>query len=81
MGIIRSLAAAAGFALCFAGQAGAAEFYKGKRLILEASAGAGGGFDRYTRLLARHITKHIPGKPSTINFAGPYSGAKSLACK
>ncbi len=66
MGIIRILAIAAGFALFFTGAAGAEEFYKGKRLTLEASAGAGGGFDRYTRLLARHIVKYIPGKPSFI---------------
>lgn len=66
MGAIRILTIAAGLTLCFAGAGSAQEFYQGKRLILEASAGAGGGFDRYTRLLARHITKYIPGKPSVI---------------
>jgi tripartite-type tricarboxylate transporter receptor subunit TctC len=44
----------------------AADFYKGKRLILTASASPGGGFDRYTRLLSRHIVNHIPGKPRAI---------------
>lgn len=63
---IRVLAGIAGFTLCLTGAAGAAEFYKGKRLTLEASAGAGGGFDRYTRLLSRHITGYIPGKPRVI---------------
>lgn len=27
---------------------------------------AGGGFDTYTRAIARHIGKHIPGNPTTI---------------
>lgn len=69
MGANRILTGIAGLTLCFvgaAGEAGAAEFYKGKRLTLEASAGAGGGFDRYTRLLSRHITRYIPGRPSVI---------------
>ena len=58
----------ASFAIFLAGTtATAADFYKGKRLTLTASAGAGGGFDLYTRLLGRHISKYIPGNPSVIN--------------
>lgn len=51
-----------------------ADFYKGKRLTLVASGGAGGGYDNYTRLLARHLPNHIPGKPGArvqnLNAAG-----------
>jgi hypothetical protein len=34
--------------------------------------GAGGGFDAYLRVIARHIGKHIPGNPTTVvgNMAG-----------
>lgn len=43
-----------------------ADFYKGKRLKMIVGSGAGGGYDTYARLVARHMGKHIPGKPSFI---------------
>jgi tripartite-type tricarboxylate transporter receptor subunit TctC len=47
-------------------QAPAAEFYKGKTVTFVVGFAAGGGFDTYTRLIARHIGKHIPGNPTTV---------------
>lgn len=47
-------------------QADVAEFYKGKRVALYVGNHPGGGYDAYTRLLARSIGKHIPGKPGTL---------------
>lgn len=68
------LAAAAGLAAASIGPAGAADFYRGKRLTLAASGGAGGGYDNYTRLLGRHFPNHVPGKPGVrvqnMNAAG-----------
>ena len=46
--------------------AGAAEFFKGKTITFVVGFSAGGGFDTYTRLIARHISKHIPGNPGII---------------
>lgn len=46
--------------------AAADEFYKGKTIRFIVGFAAGGGFDTYTRMIARHIGKHIPGKPSTL---------------
>ena len=69
MGPNHILAGIAGLTLCIAGAAGAAEaaeFYQGKRLIMAVGGNPGGGFDRYTRLLGRHIVNHIPGKPRVI---------------
>jgi len=63
-----ALAAVVGFGLA-AGPAAAdeiADFYKGKRLKMIVGSGAGGGYDVYARLVARHIGKHIPGNPSMI---------------
>jgi tripartite-type tricarboxylate transporter receptor subunit TctC len=41
-------------------------FYKGKVIrIIEAYA-AGGGYDAYARLIARHLGKHIPGNPAVL---------------
>lgn len=42
------------------------QFYKGKRIELVVGANAGTGYDDYARLLARHITRHIPGEPLVI---------------
>lgn len=44
----------------------AADFYKGKTLTFVVGFSAGGGFDTYTRLIARHIAKHIPGNPNVV---------------
>ena len=44
----------------------AAEFFRGKRIDLYVSSIAGGGYDQYARLLAKHIVRHIPGEPTMI---------------
>ena len=41
-------------------------FYKGKSLRLIVPSGAGGGYDVYSRLLARHLADHIPGHPDIV---------------
>jgi len=46
--------------------AAAADFYKGKTITFVVGFSAGGGFDTYTRLIARHISKHIPGNPGIV---------------
>jgi hypothetical protein len=47
-------------------QAAAADFYKGKRVSIYVGNHPGGGYDAYTRLLARNIGRYIPGKPGTV---------------
>ncbi len=44
----------------------AAPFYQGKTLRVTVGHSAGGGFDLWARLVARHIGKHIPGRPDVI---------------
>ena len=46
--------------------AGAEDFYQGKTITFVVGFAAGGGFDTYTRMLARHFGKHVPGNPSTV---------------
>lgn len=41
-------------------------FYKGKQIRFIGTSGAGGGYDAYSRLLARHLAGHVPGKPSMV---------------
>ena len=41
-------------------------FYKGKIIRIIVPFSAGGGYDIYSRVLARHIGKHIPANPALI---------------
>ncbi len=41
-------------------------FYKGSSLTLLIGSGAGGGYDTYSRILARHMGRHIPGNPNIV---------------
>jgi len=43
-----------------------AEFYKGKTIEVYVGYSAGGGYDVYGRMLARHMGKHIPGNPTMV---------------
>jgi tripartite-type tricarboxylate transporter receptor subunit TctC len=49
-------------------------FYKGKNLKMIVRSGAGGGYDYYGRLIARHMVKYIPGKPKMIVVNLPGAG-------
>ena len=42
------------------------DFYRGKTLTVLVGVGAGGEYDFQTRLVARHIGRHIPGNPATV---------------
>ncbi|HEY3304520.1 MAG TPA: hypothetical protein VGL70_13400 [Candidatus Binatia bacterium] len=50
------------------------EFYKGKTIQFIVGGSAGGGYDTYTRLIARHISQYIPGKPATVVQNMPGAG-------
>jgi tripartite-type tricarboxylate transporter receptor subunit TctC len=49
-----------------AGFSHAADFYAGRTLTLIVGSDAGGGYDTYSRLLGRHISKYIPGAPAIV---------------
>ena len=48
------------------GQLLAAPYYEGKRITIVVGSLPGGGYDRMARLIAKHLPKHIPGKPTII---------------
>jgi len=50
------------------------EFYSGRTVNIVIGYGAGGGYDAYARLLARHIGRHIPGNPSIVAQNMPGAG-------
>lgn len=44
----------------------AQDFYKDKTVRFIVGYSPGGSFDLYTRVIARHFSKHVPGNPTTI---------------
>lgn len=56
----------------------AAEFYKDLSLKLIVSSGAGGGYDVYSRMLARHIVKHLPGTKIVVQNMPGASGLTAI---
>ncbi len=42
------------------------DFYKGKTIRIVVATTPGGGFDAYSRMIARHMGKHIPGNPNFV---------------
>jgi tripartite-type tricarboxylate transporter receptor subunit TctC len=59
------------FSLCalsivFAQTICADDFYRGKVIRVIVGGSPGGGFDTYTRVMARHMGKQIPGNPSLV---------------
>lgn len=55
------------------------DFYKANPVTIVVGSGAGGGYDTYTRVLARTMPKYIPGNPKVVvqNMPGA-SGIKAL---
>src|SRR5215831_9136963 len=49
-----------------------ADFYLNKTIRIVVGFSAGGGYDQYSRLIARHLSKYLPGNPTIIvdNMAG-----------
>jgi tripartite-type tricarboxylate transporter receptor subunit TctC len=56
-----------------------ADFYAGKQIRVLIGFPPGGGYDTYARLLAKHMPKHIPGKPTMIVQNMPGAGSMIAA--
>jgi tripartite-type tricarboxylate transporter receptor subunit TctC len=52
----------------------AQEFFKDKTVVVIVGTAAGGGFDTYSRMMARHLGKHLPGTPSIVVQNMPGAG-------
>ena len=52
----------------------AEDFYAGKTISISTHTSPGGGYDTYLRLLARHLPRHIPGRPSIVVVNMPGAG-------
>jgi tripartite-type tricarboxylate transporter receptor subunit TctC len=56
-----------------------ADFYRGKQVTLVVGYGTGGGYDVYARLLARYLSRHIPGSPNVVVQNMPGAGSLRAA--
>jgi tripartite-type tricarboxylate transporter receptor subunit TctC len=51
------------------------KFFEGKTVRIVVGFSAGGGYDTYSRAIARHLGRHIPGKPTVIVENMPGAGS------
>jgi tripartite-type tricarboxylate transporter receptor subunit TctC len=51
------------------------DFYRGKTIRLIVGFSPGGGFDTYSRLIARHLADHTPGNPTVVVENMPGAGS------
>jgi tripartite-type tricarboxylate transporter receptor subunit TctC len=69
--------------LCWSGAVAAAEnpaeFYRGKTISIYVALPPGGSFDAYARLVAAHLSKHVPGEPAVIVQNMPGAGSLRAA--
>jgi tripartite-type tricarboxylate transporter receptor subunit TctC len=56
-----------------------ASFYKGRTVTINIGYSAGGGYDIYARVLAKHLGDHIPGNPTVIPQNMPGAGSLKAA--
>jgi tripartite-type tricarboxylate transporter receptor subunit TctC len=71
-GLVLALAALLAGSVAYADPV--ADFYAGKQIQFIIRSGVGGGYDQYSRLLAKHIGRHIPGNPIVVPINMPGAG-------
>ena len=80
--LLLSIIATMTFAACVAGLARAdplADFYAGKDLRMLISSSVGGGYDIYARVIAKHLSDHLPGNPTIVPQNMPAGGGLAAA--
>ena len=50
------------------------DFYRGKTIRVIIGSGAGGTYDIYSRLMAKHMTRFVPGNPTLLVVPRPGAG-------
>ena len=50
------------------------DFYRGKQIRIYIRAAPGGNYDVYSRVLGRHMSRHIPGNPAIVPVNMPGGG-------
>lgn len=76
--LIAALASALAAVAPASAQDDVAAFYRGKQVRLIVGSAVGGGYDLYSRALARYMVNHIPGNPTMIVQNQPAAGGMIL---
>jgi tripartite-type tricarboxylate transporter receptor subunit TctC len=76
--IVTTMIAAAAITTALA-QDAAAPFFRGKQINVIVGSSAGGGYDIYARLVARHLAKYIPGNPTIVVSNMPGAASNTAA--
>jgi tripartite-type tricarboxylate transporter receptor subunit TctC len=61
------------------GSADAEDFFKGKTINIYIGSAPAGGYDVYSRLIARHLGDHIPGRPRIVPQNMPGGSSRTAA--
>lgn len=77
--VLTACAAIAAASLCAHAQESIGQFYRGKIVNIIVGSDAGGGYDAYARLVARHFGDHIPGNPAITVRNMPGAGSNRAA--
>jgi tripartite-type tricarboxylate transporter receptor subunit TctC len=64
--LVLAVACLAGLTAAPARAQDATNLFRGKTVRVIVGASAGGGFDIYSRIIAEHLGKHLPGRPTVI---------------
>jgi tripartite-type tricarboxylate transporter receptor subunit TctC len=56
-----------------------ADFYSKNRVTIAVGFSAGGNYDLYARVIARHLPRHLPGRPEIVVQNMPGAGSRVLA--
>src|SRR5262245_15737704 len=51
------------------------DYYRGRNVTIVIGYSVGGGYDNYARVLARHMTRHVPGNPTFVPQNMPGAGS------
>jgi tripartite-type tricarboxylate transporter receptor subunit TctC len=65
--------------VCAAASATDDAFFRGKTVRINVGYAAGGGFDTYSRAIARHLGRYIPGNPTIVVENTPGAGGLIVA--
>ena len=61
-----TLAVVGAYLFCVSAAQAQEASFKGKTIRMIVGLAPGGGYDTYSRLIARHLGKHIPGNPVVV---------------
>src|SRR5215510_5076991 len=74
LGVLRRGCFALAALAAMASPVGAADYYDGKTITFIVGTDVGGGFSIYARAIARHLPRHIPGRPTIVLKNMPGAG-------